>query len=194
MYTALHMGNYDVMQYDISRNRITNQYGSVLPEDGHTLEDYIQRIDPSQRAEFSQKMRNLMEGKSRHFELNKRWNHGTEEEPEYLYFQGHAFCELNKNGRPAYIINAVNDVTQETKEQLAARDLGHCYRVLLSNPFVAMAFYDKKGSVIDQNDAMRQLGGVKDSKHIQPLYNVKGEIACFFVTKPVDNSGESLFI
>jgi ABC-type amino acid transport substrate-binding protein len=194
MYTALHMGNYDVMQYDISRNRITNQYGSVLPEDGYTLEDYIQRIDPSQRAEFSQKMRNLMEGKSRHFELNKRWNHGTEEEPEYLYFQGHAICELNKKGCPAYIINAVNDVTQETKEQLAARDLVHCYRVLLSNPFVAMAFYDKKGSVIDQNDAMRQLGGVKDSKHIQPLYNVKGEIACFFVTKPVAKSDHSLFI
>ena len=190
MYKALHMGNYDVMQYDIARNRITNQYGTILPDDGLTLEGYIQRIDPSQRAEFSQKMRSLLEGRERHFELNKRWNHGTEESPEYRYFQGHAICELDKKGRPAYVINAVNDVTQETKEVLSARDQMCRYKVLLSNPFVAMAFYDKRSEVIDQNDAMRKFGDAKASKHVQPLYNAKGEIACFFVSKPLSGSDE----
>ena len=188
MYKALHMGNYDVMQYDIARNLITNQYGSILPDGGYTLEGYMQRIDPSQRAEFSRKMRSLMEGREQHFELNKRWNHGTEETPEYHYFQGHAICEANKKGKPAYIINAVNDVTQETKEVLAARDLLCRYNVLLGNPFVAIAFYDKRSAVIDQNDAMRQYGDAKASKRIQPLYNAKGEISCFFVTKPVPGS------
>jgi hypothetical protein len=135
-------------------------------------------------------MRSLLEGRERHFELNKRWNHGTEESPEYRYFQGHAICELDKKGRPAYVINAVNDVTQETKEVLSARDQMCRYKVLLSNPFVAMAFYDKRSEVIDQNDAMRKFGDAKASKHVQPLYNAKGEIACFFVSKPLSGSDE----
>lgn len=185
MQKALHMGDYDVMTYDIARNRFTNQYGTILPEEGLTLEAYIQCIDSSQRAEFSQKMKNMIEGRKRHFELNKRWNHGTCEAPEYHYFQGHAICETDKKGRPVYIINAVSDVTQETKEFLASRNLKHYYDVLLGNPFVAMKFYDKKGAVIDNNKAMRKLGDVKDAKHIQPLYDARGEIACFFVSKAV---------
>ena len=187
MQKALHMGDFDVMEYDIDRNCFTNQYGTILPDEGLTLEGYIQRIDSSQRAEFSQKMRNMLEGRERHFELNKRWNHGTDNAPEYHYFQGHAICEFNKKGRPVHIINAVNDVTQETKEFLASRDLLHYYKVLLDNPFVAMKFYDKKGGIIDSNEAMRSLGDVKDAKHIQPLYDANGDIYCFFVSKALDD-------
>ena len=187
MHKALHMGDYDVMTYQIARNSFTNQYGTILPDEGLTLEGYIQRIDSSQRAEFSQKMRNMMEGRERHFELNKRWNYGTDEAPDYHYFQGHAICEFDKKGRPEYIVNAVNDVTQEMKEFLASRDLLHYYEVLLENPFVAMKFYDKKGVIIDSNEAMKVLGDVKDTKHIQPLYDAKGEIYCFFVSKALDN-------
>ena len=187
MQKALHMGDFDVMEYDIDRNCFTNQYGTILPDEGLTLEGYIQRIDSSQRAEFSQKMRNMIEGRERHFELNKRWNHGTDNAPEYHYFQGHAICEFNKKGRPVHIINAVNDVTQETKEFLASRDLLHYYKVLLDNPFVAMKFYDKKGGIIDSNEAMRSLGDVKDAKHIQPLYDANGDIYCFFVSKALDD-------
>ena len=189
MLKALHMGDFDVMTYQIARNSFTNQYGTILPDTGLTLEGYIQRIDSSQRAEFSQKMRNMIEGRERHFELNKRWNHGTDEAPEYHYFQGHAICEFDKKGRPEYIINAVNDVTQEMKEFLASRDLLHYYKVLLENPFVAVKFYDKKGVIIDSNEAMRVLGDVKDAKHIQPLYDAKGEIYCFLVSKAVDGKG-----
>ena len=123
----------------------------------------------------------MLEGRERHFELNKRWNHGTDNAPEYHYFQGHAICEFNKKGRPVHIINAVNDVTQETKEFLASRDLLHYYKVLLDNPFVAMKFYDKKGGIIDSNEAMRSLGDVKDAKHIQPLYDANGDIYCFLM-------------
>ena len=50
-----------------------------------------------------------------------------------------------------------------------------------------MKFYDKKGVIIDSNEAMKVLGDIKDAKHIQPLYDAKGEIYCFFVSKALDN-------
>jgi PAS domain-containing protein len=164
MTKVLHMGNYDVMVYDIKKNRVTNQYGNILPQKGITLEEYIQRIHPDQREEFIQKSRSLHEGRIRHFELNKRWNQGTEEEPHYLNFQGHAISELGEDGRPAYVINAVYDVTHEVEVLKAARDIEHKYDVILSDPFVAMSLYDSNGILIDHNEAMNQLlCGIDDS-------------------------------
>ena len=157
MYKALHMGNYDVMVYDIAKDRATNQYGNILPKEGLTLEEYIQHIHPDQREEFIRKSKNLNEGRERHFILNKRWNKGTEHQPQYLHFQGHAILELDDNGRPAYVINAVNDVTQDVKIYQAARDISRKYDAILSDPFVAMSFYDSKGTLIDHNDAMKKL-------------------------------------
>ncbi|MBO5593380.1 MAG: transporter substrate-binding domain-containing protein [Prevotella sp.] len=162
MYKALHMGNFDVMQYDIAHDRVTNHYGDILPEGGLTLEEFTQRIHPDQREEFSKKMLSLMEGRERQFELNKRWNQGTNEAPHWLHFQGHAISELNNNGQPAYIINAIHDLTHEMEEDKAARNLVHKYNVLSNVPFVAMSFYDSKGFLVDLNDTMKKLCGITD--------------------------------
>ena len=161
---ALHMGNYDVMLYDIAKNRATNQYGHLLPEEGLTLEEYIQRIYPDQREEFIRKSKSLHEGRERHFVLDKRWNAGTEEEPHYRNLQGHAICEYDEDGRPAYVINAVNDVTDEVELYHAARDIVHRYDAILNDPFVAMSFYDSKGILIEHNHALKNLlSGVSES-------------------------------
>lgn len=168
MAQALHMGNFIVMEYDIARNRFTNRYGKILPGNGLTLEEFTSRIHPDQQQEFSQKMRNLIDGRERRFELDKRWNAGTDSEPEWLNFNGHAISELDNNGHPAYIVNAIHDVTQEMEEDKAAHDLIHKYEVLSNIPFVAMSFYDKNGYLINLNDNMKELCGIKgdnDSQH-----------------------------
>ena len=161
---ALHMGNYDVMLYDIAKDHITNQYGNILPKEGMNLEEYIRRIHPDQREEFIRRSKSLHEGREQHFELNKRWNQGTDEAPHYLNFQGHAICEPDENGRPAYVINAISDVTSEMDAYHAARDIIHKYDAILSDPFVAMSFYDSKGILIDHNEAMKKmLSGIDNS-------------------------------
>ena len=170
MYKALHMGNYDVMVYDIAKDRLTNQYGSVLPKEGMTLEEYTKRIHPDQREEFILKSKSMNEGRSRHFELNKRWNSGTEQKPRYLHFQGHAILELDVHGRPAYVINAVNDVTQDMRIYQAARDISRKYDAILSDPFVAMSFYDNKGTLIDHNEAMNNLLHGIDSSLFKEIF------------------------
>ena len=163
MIKALHMGNFNVMQYDIRNDRMTNRYGHILPDEGLTLEEFTQRIHPDQRAEFTQKMKRLTDGRDRRFELNKRYNNGTEAEPVWLNFHGHAISELDNSGRPAYVVNAIHDVTQEIEEDKAARDLVHKYDALSNIPVVAMSFYGKDGFLIDLNDRMKELCGIDDS-------------------------------
>lgn len=161
---VLHMGNYDVMVYDIAKDRVTNLYGNVLPKEGLTLAEYTQRIHPDEREEFFMKSKSLNEGRERHFVLNKRWNHGTENSPHYLNFQGHAICEVDDDGRPVYAINAVNDVTREVEIYQATRDIVHKYEAILNDPFVPMSFYDSKGKLIDHNEAMKaMLHGIDSS-------------------------------
>ena len=137
---------------------------NVLPKEGMTLAEYIRRIHPDDREEFVKKSKSLHEGRLRHFEHNKRWNHGTEANPHYLSFQGHAICELDDEGRPAYVINAVNDVTREVEIYQATRNIVHKYETILNHPFVPMSFYDSKGVLIDHNDAMKaMLHGIDES-------------------------------
>jgi len=163
MLKALHMGNFDVMQYDIANNRIINIYGDILPPEGITLEEFTRRIHPDQREEFTTKMRNLIDGRERKFELNKRWNQGTDEQPQWLNFLGHAILELDQNGQPEYVINAIHDVTQEMEEDKAARDLVCKYNTLSEMPHVAMSFYDKKGFLVDLNSSMKKICGIDET-------------------------------
>ena len=71
----------------------------------------------------------------------------------------------------------------------------HKYDTILSNPFVAMAFYDRKGNLTDQNQAMKKVTGintisvqddaapnVRFTKNVQPIYNANGDICNYLVT------------
>ena len=162
MYKALHMGNFNVMEYDIKNDRMTNHYGHILPKEGISLAEYTRRMHPDQQAEFTQKMKRLIEGRERHFELNKRWNKGTDDAPDWLNFQGHAISELAADGHPEYIVNAIHDVTQDMEEDKAGRELVRKYERLSNIPFIAMSFYSKEGWLMDLNDSMKELCGMDD--------------------------------
>jgi signal transduction histidine kinase/PAS domain-containing protein len=170
MGQALHMGNFIVMEYNIKRDRVTNRHGNLLPADGLTLQEFTERIHADQRQEFIQKTKSLLEGRERQFELDKRWNAGTADAPHWLNFQGHAICELDSDGRPAYIVNAIQDVTQEMEEDHAERNLVHKYQVLTNLPFVAMSFYDKDGYLYSINDTMKELCAIDRDSEAQHFW------------------------
>lgn len=163
MYKALAMGNFNVMEYDIANDRFTNRYGHILPEKGLSLEQFTDRIHPEQRQEFGKKMQQLLGGREKHFELDKRWNAGTEEEPRWLTFHGHAIVEQDEHGRPAYVVNALHNITQEMEEDHAMRDLNKKYERLFNMPYVAMSFYNQGGWLVDLNDAMREICGFNNA-------------------------------
>lgn len=170
MVQALRMGNFIIMEYDIKRDRVINRHGNLLPPDGLTLQEFTDRIHADQQQEFIQKINALLEGRERRFELDKRWNAGTTELPHWLNFLGHAICELDKDGRPAYIFNVIHDVTQEVEEDRAARNLVHKYQVLTNLPFVAMSFYDKDGYLYSLNDDMKELCAIDRDSNAQHFW------------------------
>jgi hypothetical protein len=69
----------------------------------------------------------------------------------------------------------------DVEDTQAAHDLIHKYDAVLSNPFVAISFYDHNGRFIIENDAMRQLGEKDTTPYRQPLYNAEGEVTNYFV-------------
>ena len=157
MIKALHMGNFYVMEYDVKADLQVNRYGHLLPDGGMTSEGFLERIHPDERVDFTRKMRLMMERRSRHELLRKRWNAGTPEAPRWLTLDGHAMVETDGDGKPRYILNAVHDITKGVVEEHTSYELGRKYEQLFNIPSLAMAFYDKEGRLICQNDHMRRL-------------------------------------
>ena len=157
MYKALHMGHFYVMEYDIANDLFINRYGTFLPHKGMSLEEFVAHIHPMEQEEFKNKM-NLMEtGREQKTAIDKRWNTGTTENPKWLNFKGHSMVEYDDNGHPTYIINTINDITEDIEEENIAHDLVRKYERLSNMPQLAMSFYNQNGSLIDINDSMKAL-------------------------------------
>lgn len=67
------------------------------------------------------------------------------------------------------------------EDNQAAHDLEQKYKTILCNPFLAIAFYDKDGQLIVENDAMKQSGHQHTADDRQPLYNAEGQITNYLV-------------
>ena len=159
MAKALHMGNFHVMQYDIAHNLFTNRYGDILPSEGLTLQQFTARIHTDEQAEFTQKMKLMLSGRERKFELEKRWNAGTDSDPKWLRLHGHAIVELDHEGRPQYIVNAIHNITRYIEKEKANRNIAHRFDTLFNRSQMATSFYDRNGWLITLNQKMKDLCG-----------------------------------
>ena len=157
MGKALEMGNFLVMQYDIARNLMTNRHGHLLPDAGLTLQVFAQRIHPDEREEFQQKMQLLLSGRERKFELEKRWNAGTEEAPQWLKFHGHAIVELDSEGKPVYVVNAIHDITHNMEKEKQNEHLQRRFENLFNMVGAGISFYKSNGWLLTLNKSMRKL-------------------------------------
>ncbi len=157
MLKALHMGRFYVMQYDIHHQRFTNLYGSFLPKDGMSLKEFVDHIHPSEQEEFMKKMDMMIQGREHKTAIDKRWNIGTAEQPQWLNFSGHSMIEYDDYGHPAYIINTINDITKDVEGARTAHEMIRKYDRLTNIPSLSMSFYNKKGELIAVNDSMKEL-------------------------------------
>ena len=157
MQRALHMGSFDIIEYDIRRDLFTNRHGTLLPAEGMTLADFTARIHPDQREDFRLRMQHLLDGHDRRFDIDKRWNSGSVEQPHWLNFHAHLLVEDDRKGRPQYVVNAIYDVTAHVEEDLATLDLRRKFYRLADQPLVAMSFYDNDGCFVAANDMMYHL-------------------------------------
>ena len=170
MYKALHMGNYSITEYDIAADRIVNRYGHILPDEGMTLKEFANRIHPNEQQEFNQKMQRLLSGRERKFDLAKRWNAGTPDSPQWMTLEGHAMVETGDHGQPAYVINALNNVTHDIEEERHTYEMEKRYDVLANMPLIATSFYDKDGYLVEANDGMKELCGFKNNPEVERFW------------------------
>ena len=157
MLKALHMGRFYVMQYDIAHQRFTNHYGSFLPKDGMSLKDFVDHIHPTEQQEFMKKMDQMIKGLEQKTAIEKRWNIGTPEHPQWLNFKGHSMVEYDDYGHPVYIVNTIHDITNDVEGERTAHELIRKYDRLKNIPGLSMSFYDQKGGLIAVNESMKEL-------------------------------------
>ena len=169
MQKALEMGSFHIMVYDIRRDLMLNRYGTpILPEEGITLKEFTSRIHPDEQEEFERKMNSLLTGHERKFELKKRWraypkasSDGTQEtEEKWLNLDGHAMVELDSTGKPAFVVNAIHNVTRDEETDKYVYEIGRKYERLSNTPLLAMSFYDSGGWLLDINDKMKEICGM----------------------------------
>ena len=141
MIRALHMGSFDVTEYDIRHDEMKNQYGSLLPEKGISLSEFTQHIHPSEQEEFRHKIERLLNGREKKFVLNKRWK-SYDDDSTWLYLHGHAIVETDGDGQPAYIINAIHDVTNYEQEEITNHETACKFEALSNLPPMARALYE----------------------------------------------------
>lgn len=158
MTQALSMGNYYVIEHDLKTHRAHNVYGNLLPPEGMTSEEFIERILPEQRDEFMETIQKIIGG-LKSAELKKRWNAGTPEKPDWRYLHGNSIVET-EGGRPRYIVNSVKDVTRDIIEERNTRETGERYIKIFKTSLFPMSFYDADQNFIDANDEMRKLSGI----------------------------------
>ena len=158
MTQALSMGNYYVIEHDLKNHHAHNVYGNLLPPEGLTIEEFIERILPEQRNDFRDTMRELTKDK-KSAELKRQWNAGTPEKPDWRYLHGNSIVEM-ENGKPRYIVNSVKDVTHDIMEERNAREAGERYITIFKTSLIAMSFYDANQCFIDANDQMRKISGI----------------------------------
>ena len=63
----------------------------------------------------------------------------------------------------------------------ATHDLKLKYDAIMSNPFVAIAFYDKNGQMVETNETMKHTKHGNTTDLCQPLYNADGEVTNYIV-------------
>ena len=156
MSQALNMGNYYVVEYDLHTDQLRNLHGSLLPQNGITMDDYMANIHMEERSAFHEEIREMAEGKKDIWTIRRRWNVGTDETPDWRYLEGHAVTE-QEDGKPRYIIGTLKDLTQEISEERLTQEMGTKYRQMFDTNLIAMSYYDKDGNFMNVNDNMRKL-------------------------------------
>lgn len=156
MQQALNMGDYSVLEYDIQTGHIRNVYGQLLPPEGMSMYEFAHRLPPEDLEHFQTEVDRLQRGETDQWTMKKRWNAGTEEQPQWKYLYGQAIVE-NSGRQPRYIVNTIKDITGQVADEQRNEEIASRYMKIFDTSLMAMSFYGADGRLIDVNRKMREL-------------------------------------
>ena len=170
MKTALGMGEFSVIEYDVEGNLLRNLHGQILPTETMLPQEFIKRMPPEQGKFLHDCNTRLIRGEQQKFDIKILFNRGTEEHPQWRNYYGNAIAEI-EDGKTKYIVYTTKDITNELQEERDNRDLWNKYMKVFDTNIVAMSFYDNKGNLLDVNQEMRNLCGI-DEEHESYFHKV----------------------
>ena len=156
MAQALDMDDYLVLEYDVVLGMVKNVHGTLLPVTGMPIEEFIERIAPEERDEFRMHVDSMKRGELESWNLQRRCNVGTSEEPRWRTFIGGAVLE-REHGVPRYIVHTIKDITNALEAEQRDRELANKYMKVFETNMMAMSFHDADGHLINMNQRMREL-------------------------------------
>ena len=181
MKTAIGMGDFSVIEYDVEGNLLRNLYGHILPTETMLPQEFIKRMPAEQGEVLHNSNTRLIRGEQQSFDIRILFNRGSDEEPEWRNIFGNAIAEV-EDGKTKSIFYATKDITVELQEERENRDLWNKYRNIFDTNIVAMSFYDKKGRLLYYNQEMSKLFGITDeneayyrSVELFDVPSIKGE-------------------
>ena len=161
MTTALGMGDFFVIEFDVRKWWLRNIYSDMLPDGGMKPEEFLSRLPEDQAKYVHENNALLIRGKKDNYEILINLNVGTSEHPVVRYLYGNAIIEF-EDGKPSDIIYTAKDITRETEEEHRNQALWNKYQKVFDTNLVAMSFYDKNGYLLDVNEKMKELCEFKD--------------------------------
>ena len=156
MSQALKMGNLYVTEYDVATDSYRNVYGTLLPKGGLTHNEFMNRLPSEDHNDFLRHNTALILGESNLWTFTRRFNLGSEIEPDWHYLQGDAIVE-KEDGKTRYVIYSMKDITHEVDEERINSVASQKYMKIFETNLIAMSFYNRDGKLIDINEKMRQL-------------------------------------
>ena len=155
MDKALDMGEYYVIELDLSNYMLHNRYGHLLPFP-MTGQDFLKRMAGNQGMQLHNLNESMKAGKIDHCEYQYHVNLGTDEKPNWLDVLGGAMIE-REDGKPTHIVYSGRDITRELEEERHNRFMANRYQRIFNTNLLAMSFYDPTGRFLDCNKKMRDL-------------------------------------
>ena len=163
MQQALHMGNYYVVTYNVKHKSFTDLHGRLLDAAQTTIEQLLSHIHPDDQHNFENEIRNIASGEKKACEMVLRWKgNDTTAAQNWQYMHFYTIAELDEDGRPNYIVNTIQNITNEYEQERKESELASKYVRIFDSTLVAMSFYDKKGKLLDMNSNMCKLCEVDD--------------------------------
>ena len=169
MNQVLNMWDYFVVEWDFKNNLLRNKYGDMMPQKEMRPEDFLQRM-PAEEAQYLHNLNaQLITGAINHFDINLKFNHGTNESPHWRNYYGNAIAE-REDGKLRYIVYTAKDITDEVNEDRRIKNIASKYKKMFDTNLIPMSFYDANGKLIDINKKMLEFCAVNEENK-QYFYN-----------------------
>lgn len=161
MDKAINMGEFYVIELDLSNYMLYNRYGHLLPFPMNGR-DFLKRLADNQGMQLHNLNESMKAGEIDHCEYQFHVNMGTDEEPHWVDVLGGAMIE-REGGKAHHIVYSGRDITRELEEERCNDILGNRYQKIFDTNLIAMSFYDAAGHLLDFNQKMRELCHMDDA-------------------------------